>query len=180
MSTAAAIGFRAHSGWSAAVAVTGSPDAPVVIMRRRIEMGEAQPYHASANLEIDEARQLVSHCVARAADLATAGLRGMIQDLRSLGHGVSGCGLLLASGRPLPALEGILKSHALIHTAEGEHFREALRAAVRACGLRLTEVKERELRIEPCIAEMGRSIGPPWRQDQKLAAMAACLVLRSG
>jgi hypothetical protein len=178
MTTAAAIGFRAHSGWAAAVAVTGPPHAPVVVSRKRIEMGLAQPYHAAVNLEIAEARQLIARCAARAASMAAVGLRSLIEDLRSLGHEVTGCGLLLASGRPLPALEGILKSHALIHTAEGEHFREALRAAVRECGLPLIEVKERDIEIDTHIAAMGKSIGPPWRQDQKLAAMAACLAPR--
>jgi hypothetical protein len=110
----------------------------------------------------------------------------MVADLRQLGHAVVGCGLLLASGRPLPPLEKILASHPLLHTAEGELFRDALRAACRECGLPLTVVKERELftraseRIERHVAAMGKGIGPPWRQDQKFAAAAAWLALASG
>ncbi|MGA2594490.1 MAG: hypothetical protein ABSH32_31715 [Bryobacteraceae bacterium] len=188
MSTPAAIGFRAHSGWAAAVAIAGPVDAPSVIARRRVEMvdrGAAdgkQPYHAAVGLGIREAQQIVTASAARAASLAAAALRGIVEDLRKLGHEVAGCGLLLASGRPLPALASILASHALIHTAEGELFREALRAASRACGLPLVEVKERELLtrakpLEPHLAAMGRAIGPPWRQDQKYATMAAWLAL---
>jgi len=178
MGTRAAIGFRAHSGWAAAVAVTGSLEAPVAAMRRRIEMGLAQPYHAAAQLAIGEARQLIGECAASAATMAAAGLRSMIEDLRTLGLEVTGCGLLLASGRSLPALEAILRSHPLIHTAEGEHFRDALRAAAGACGLPLTVVKERDVEIDPRCAAMGKSTGPPWGQDQKLAAMAGWLALR--
>jgi hypothetical protein len=37
----AALGFRAHSGWTAAVAVGGSPARPVVLDRRRIETCDA-------------------------------------------------------------------------------------------------------------------------------------------
>jgi hypothetical protein len=188
MSTPAAIGFRAHSGWAAAVAIAGPADAPSVIARRRVEMvdrgaaGGKQPYHAAVGLGIREAQQIVTASAARAASLAAAALRGIVEDLRKLGHEVAGCGLLLASGRPLPALASILASHALIHTAEGELFREALRAASRACGLPLVEVKERELLtrakpLEPHLAAMGRAIGPPWRQDQKYATMAAWLAL---
>jgi len=199
MGTRAAVGFRAHSGWAAAVAVAGPPDAPAVITRRRIEMadrgraGPAQPYHAAVGLEIREAERVVGECAARAATLATTALRAMIEDLRVLGHAVSGAGLLLASGRPLPALEGILASHALIHTAEGELFREALRAASRECGVPLIAIKERDLftraaadlrmpakQMERHIAAMGKAIGPPWRQDEKLAAAAAWLALSSG
>jgi len=118
MTTAAAIGFRAHSGWAAAVAVTGSAHA-VAITRRRIEMGDAQPYHAAARLDRAEARELVERCAARAASMAAEALRGLIGDLHRLGHEVTGCGLLLASGRPLPELESILRSHALIHSRRG-------------------------------------------------------------
>jgi hypothetical protein len=190
MPSPAAIGFRAHSGWAAAVAVVG--ETPVAIMRRRIEMadrgaaGPSQPYHAAVGLDIREAGQLVRSHAARAAALAETALRGMVADLRQLGHAVVGCGLLLASGRPLPPLEKILASHPLLHTAEGELFRDALRAACRECGLPLTVVKERELftraseRIERHVAAMGKGIGPPWRQDQKCAAAAAWLALASG
>lgn len=196
MSSPAAIGFRAHSGWAAAVAVTGLADAPAVIMRRRIEMREPgaagpwQPYHAAVGLDIREAEQLIAGSAARAAAMATSGLRAMVGELGQLGHGVARCGLLSGSGRPLPPLERILSAHPLLHTAEGELFREALRAAIRQCGLQAIEVKERELftraatglhlparRIEAQVAAMGKSIGPPWRQDEKFAAVAAWLAL---
>jgi hypothetical protein len=164
-------------------------------MRRRVEMrdraaGPLQPYHAAVGLDIRESRQLVEHYAARAAALAAVALRGIVEDLRQLGHRIAGCSLLLASGRPLPPLEKILASHPLLHTAEGELFRNALRAASRECDLPLVEVKERELfaragadlclpatRIEHHVAAMGKAIGPPWRQDEKLAAVAAWLAL---
>src|SRR6202035_4833153 len=121
MPSPAAIGLRAHSGWAAAVAivpaVAGPRDAPAVVMRRRIAMmepgapGPSQPYHAAVGLEIHEAGQLVANCAARAAALAATALRAMVEDLRQLGHHAMGCGLLLASGRPLPPLERILASH---------------------------------------------------------------------
>src|ERR1035438_3122297 len=196
MSSPVAIGFRAHSGWAAAVAVTGLPAAPVVVSRRRIEMMDggasapSQPDHAAVGLDIGEAEQLVQTCAARAAALATTAVRGVVEDLRQLGHRVVGCGLLLASGRPLPPLEKILASHPLLHTAEGELFREALRDASRQCGLPLTAVKERELfaraaadlglpaaQVERHVAAMGKAMGPPWRQDQKFAALVAWLAL---
>ena len=196
MSSPAAIGFRAHSGWAAAVVLAGPRDAPVVVMRRRIAMmehrgaGPSQPYHAAVGLDIREAAQLVESSAAHAAALAGLALRGMVEDLRGLGHRVAGCGLLLASGRPLPPLERILASHPLLHTAEGELFREALRAASRECGLQVVEIKERELfdraatdlrlpaiQVERHVAAMGKAIGPPWRQDEKFAATAAWVAL---
>ena len=200
MSSPAAIGFRAHSGWAAAVALVQAggrlPEAPVVVARRRIEMRECgaagpwQPYHAAVGLDIHEARQHVEACAARAAAQAAIGLRGMLEDLRQLGHPVVGCGLLLGSGRPLPPLEKILTAHPLLHTAEGELFREALRAASRECGLPVTAFRERELHataiaemhLERCdldqlMTAMGKAIGPPWTTDQKHAALAAWMAL---
>jgi hypothetical protein len=196
----AAIGFRAHSGWAAAVAIVqaagGPSEAPVVVARRRIEMrergasGPSQPYHAAVGLDIREARRHVEACEAHAAARATNELRGMLEDLRQLGHPVAGCGLLLGSGRPLPALEKILASHPLLHTAEGELFREALRAASQACRLPVTQVKEHDLHtrvvsesrlqgrdLAQLMTGLGKALGPPWGMDQKHAAMAAWLAL---
>ena len=81
-------------------------------------------------------------------------------------------------------------SHALIHTAEGELFRKALVNASERYGLPVTGVKERELfdrgtvdlhipvdKLKRHVAELGRAIGPPWRQDEKLAALAGWVAL---
>jgi hypothetical protein len=87
-------------------------------------------------------------------------------------------------------LAATLRSHALIHTAEGEFFREVLVRACEHCSLPVTKVKEREVweratrvfRFPPAdlqerIAGLGRSLGPPWRQDEKLASLAAWIAL---
>ena len=196
MAARAAVGFRAHSGWAAAVAVAGPADGPAALLRRRIEMvdrsvpGSAQPYHAAAGLNVRDAERIVTSCAARAALLAQRALAAMVEELRDAGYAVTGCGLLLASGRPLPGLESILASHPLIHTAEGELFREALRAASRECGVPIAAVKERELfargtaelgipadALQQRLSEMGRAMGAPWRQDEKYAAMVGWLVL---
>jgi hypothetical protein len=131
------------------------------------------------------AGRLVAQAAASAARLAAADLKVMLEELTRTGYRVSGCGLLLASGRPLPALPAILASHALIHTAEGELFREALRVAGARCGLPVTAVKERDLAlsipppVQSYIQKLGRTIGPPWRQDEKFASMAAWMALNA-
>src|SRR5205085_934554 len=95
---------------------------------------------------------------------------------------VLGACVLLASGRALPGLAGILASHALIHTAEGEFYRDALREACKSCGLHETGVQERKLTGEAAralgrsgedlqskVAGFGKVLGPPWRQDEKMS-----------
>jgi hypothetical protein len=113
-----------------------------------------------------------------------------VAELRLAGHEPVAAGLLLAAGRPLPSLREILASHALIHAAEGELFRDVLRQASLAGGLRLTEIKERDLEeaaaasLERSTADLqrevgawGKVLGPPWRQDEKRAALVAWLAL---
>jgi len=196
--TPAALGFRAHSGWAAAVAVAGPPRSSVVIERKRIELVDkktpdsVQPYHAAAKLELAEAQKWVKHCDGRAQFLARQAMQAFIRDLEQKGYRVVACGVVLASGRPLPSLAAILASHALIHTAEGELFRNALAEAGKHCGLNVTGVKERELyargaaelhveedELRRRLAEIGRLLGPPWRQDEKSSTLAGWLALRS-
>lgn len=194
----AALGFRVHSGWAALVAVAGSPDAPIIADRRRIEIadpavpGSRQPYHAAEGLPLEEARTLIQHCEHSTGRLAQEALRIAIERLRQDGHVVVGCGALFGSGRPLPGLKAILASHALIHAAEGEFFRNAVRAAATACGLTVTGIRESELlgraaadlgsseaEVFRRLADLGRSVSPPWQQDQKFAALVAWLALVS-
>ena len=196
--TNAALGLRAHSGWAALVAVAGTPRAPMVIDRRRIELadssiaGSKQPYHVAEGLKLAKASDLVDRCAEAARHLAAEAFRAAIADLRTKGHDVVACGLLLASGRPLPALESILASHALIHTADGELFRDALVRAAGRFRLPVIRVREKELharagkdlempaaQLQGRVAELGRGIGPPWTEDQKLAALIAWLALVS-
>ena len=117
-------------------------------------------------------------------------MNSVVQDLRKKGYEVAGCVNLRASGRPLTTLAATLASHALIHTAEGEFFRAALAHASAGCGLTLRELKERELfecaarelnlspaELEQILKDWGKLLGPPWRQDQKYAALAGWLAL---
>jgi hypothetical protein len=192
----AALGVRAHSGWAALVAVAGTPRSPSVLIRRRIELvdpsveGAKQPYHEAEGKKLPKAGEIIRRCSGDASKLAGKAFREVIAELGRNGHRVAGCGLLLASGRPLPALEAILASHALIHAADGELFRDALAGASEACGVPVTRVREKELlprvtaelristeEVQNAIRELGRSLGPPWTQDEKYAALAGWLAL---
>jgi hypothetical protein len=181
----AALGFRAHSGWAAMVAVAGTMDAPRVLERRRIEIadpempGSKQPYHAAAELPLSKAEAVVRKAIESSRALALEAMSAMVKALRSQGHEVAGCGLLLGSGKALPALDGILASHALIHTAEGEMFRDVLVWAARECRLPVTAVREKAIEATSLkrIGSLGKLIGPPWTQDQKYATLAALAAL---
>lgn len=196
MARSVVIGLRAHSGWAAAVTVGGSARTPSVVDRRRLELAAettprpVQPYHASESLPVSKAGKIVGHAIEQARLFGERGLGALVRHLRSRGHEVAGCALLTGSGRTLPALADILASHALIHAAEGELFREAIRWTASRTGLAVFEVKEKEIftrgfeelgleeeEIRSRAAELGRAVGPPWTADQKLATTAAWLAL---
>lgn len=189
----AALGFRAHSGWAALVAVASPVAEPVAVLRRRVVLSDKtprQPFHAAEGQPFAAAEELIRRSADEAGELADGAVRQAVADLRAMGHEAVASGLLLAAGRPLPGLRDILSSHALIHAAEGELFRDVLRQASRRCGLRLTEVGERELEekaprslrspqavLQRRVADWGKALGSPWTQDEKRAALVAWLAL---
>jgi hypothetical protein len=196
MSETAALGFRTHSGWTAVVAVGSSSGKPIVLDRRRIETadtaipGSKQPFHAAERLGFERAETLIHRCRDSSRLLAVQAVSAMVSQLKQNGLTVVGAGILFASGRPLPDLAATLRSHALIHTAEGQFFREVLVRASESCSLPVTKFKEREIwdrgtvlfqrsiaDLQRQIDELGRTVGPPWRQDEKLASMAAWIAL---
>lgn len=192
----AALGFRAHSGWAALVALTGTAASPAVILRRRLEIadprisGSKQPFHAAEPMPFEDAETYIRRCTESTRSLAEAAVRDAVAEISAMGLRVAGSCVLLGSGRPTGDLAKILSAHPLIHTAEGEFFRNALKQACESGGLKFSGVKEREVvdqaaailripvaELERRATELGKGIGPPWTQDQKLSAIAAWLVL---
>lgn len=192
----AAVGFRVHSGWTVLVAVGMEKSELAVLSRKRVQLVQTfthafkQPYHAAAEMAFDAARKHIDSVNSRAQRLAYNAIKSMQSQLAKDGHQLDHCALPVASGRPLPSLENILASHSLIHSAEGELFREVVAHAAEECGLAVYRVKEKEL--VACAAqalncteaaalkhstELGRPLGSPWSQDQKFATLAALLAL---
>lgn len=192
----AAVGFRVHSGWAAAVAVCLEKGGPVVLTRQRVQLVEIftyefrQPYHTAERMLEGQAREFISRMQAEARRLAYSAIRELASRTQEQGVKLTQCGLLLASGRPLPSFEKILASHALIHTADGELFREAIAHACKRCGLRMESIKERALleragtglhlkttELMRRVTDLGKPLGPPWSQDEKFATLTAWLAL---
>lgn len=192
----AAIGFRMHSGWGALV-VMSDDGALDVVDRRRIVVaedgipGSKQPYHYVEKSGLKEAEKYLAKCFAASGQLASAAVGELIEKLDKRGYRVSASVILMASGRALPSLAQILASHALIHAAEGEFFRAIVRKACEDIGIGVTPLREREVeqrarevigdktnQTKQQISRCGKRLGPPWTQDEKIAALAATLILR--
>ncbi|HEX3682630.1 MAG TPA: hypothetical protein VHU83_08795 [Bryobacteraceae bacterium] len=192
----AALGLRAHSGWAVLVAVAGTLTSPAVILRRRIEMcdrrvsGSVQPYHAARLMKLEAAQAFLNERADSSRRMASEAIRTALDELTAQGHQAAASCILLGSGRVTHGLAAILASHPAVHTAEGEFYRDALRWGCESCGLTVSGVKERDLlsqsaaalhlasdEIERRLAALGKLIGPPWRQDEKLCALASWLLL---
>jgi hypothetical protein len=193
-----ALGLKAHSGWAALV-VLGTQDGELhVVDRRRLELAEEadaqwakQPYHAAEGLRSDEARKVVQRGVAAARKLAVRALLAAVKRAREAKHEIRACAVLVADPMPDWSVEEILAVHFRMHQAEGVLFRDALARAANACGLRLVAIPEKLLTeqaewalatsasaLKKRIATLGKSAGPPWRRDQKDAALAAMIALQ--
>jgi hypothetical protein len=157
----ATMGVSPHSGWAAVVALGGAPTGPRVLERSRIDLIDGhfpeskQPYHAVEELAVEEAAQHLDRYRIQAEGMAGSAIRRVGEHLAGQGYELKSVGILESSGRKGGSLHSILASHALIHTADGDHFRNALAA----------------------VNELGRQVGSPWGADQKNAALLAWLLL---
>ena len=189
-------GLAPHSGWAAAVILGGTAATPRVLARERIELADAStpdsahPYHALQALPLSKARPQLERYEEAAALCARAAVQQLKGLARAGGASLRAVCILDSSGRSGASLEAILASHALIHTAEGHHFRAALAQAAAAGGLTVTRVASRELsaraqvilgrterQLGEAVTALGRGLGAPWGADQKSAALLAWLLL---
>jgi hypothetical protein len=191
-----AVGFKAHSGWAALVALGEAGARFEVIDRRRIELVESdsvtwakQPYHSAEDLPAESARRLVARGVDMAYRVAGREVRSLVERAGRSGHSLIGCAVLVGAPMPAWTTDQILAVHMRMHKAEGVLFPSALAQAATACRLNLVTILEKNLdsRAEESfdlstatrqLATLGKSIGPPWGKDQKSAALAAMIVLQ--
>jgi hypothetical protein len=192
----AVMGVAPHSGWAALV-VLGRADAGLrVLVRSRAELTDPrspesrQPYHAVEPLAVEEAARRLDGYRAMAEDMAWVAVQAATADLAGRGYRLTAVGVLESSGAKGGSLASILASHALIHTADGEHFRQAMVAAAQRSHVPVSRVRTRDLevqaetrlhrpvaRLREAVTELGVQVGPPWGADQKTAALLAWLLL---
>jgi hypothetical protein len=194
----AALGFRVHSGWTSLIALGLENNQPIILARQHPHLVATfsytfrQPYHTAEKMDLAEAQTFLDQQRDEARVLALSALRAAQTEAAQQGYKVNRAALLLASGRPLPELPKILASHSIIHTADGEFFREALLHACARSNVAVTKIKDRELlatasatlRRNPAaltrfVNDLGKPLGSPWTQDEKFATLGAWLALRN-
>lgn len=188
-----ALGFRMHSGWGVMVAVDEQYS---IVQRQRIELvndgrsGGRQPYHHARDLGLERAERYLSEYIAFCQRSARVLVKSVVENSERSSCRIVGAGIVLASARALPSLAQILSAHPLIHTAEGNLFRDVIRQSCESSHIPVLGIVERDLKagaelrlggsgekVKRRIEESGKSLGPPWNSDHKCAALAACLAL---
>lgn len=205
--SAVSLGVRTHSahgrdegGWATYVVLAGRASEPRILFRGRMQLcdskiegsnqpfhrvGATFPFHRTKPMDFTSAEAFIARCRKSSQDLAGRALENIIST-----HGVlKACYVLTGPERPLPPLRAVLASHGLMHAAEREFFREAVREAAIRRKIATEMVKEKDL---PARAErlpatdaswrdtlkaFGKQVGSPWGQDEKFAATAAWLGL---
>ena len=188
-----AIGLRARTGRAITVVLGGSSKLPVVLLKTEIKLidpkvpATQQPYHTVMELPWPQWPRAVNK-TAKAIERVTAkALATLIDELQSQGHLTAGVGVV---GAPDRDLARIGNPHIRAHAAEGVLFRHVLQLAAEANGLSCrafsdrdfdeavaAELKQNHSSISKSLDNLRKSVPPPWRTDEKQAAMAAWIVL---
>jgi hypothetical protein len=167
-----------------------------VLARSRVELIDAndreskQPYHAVEFCCVEEAAGRLRGYLEVATAMAYGAIETRCTAVTERGYQVTSVGILESAGRKPSSLPSILASHALIHAADGDHYRNALSAAAERHGLRVCRIQARALEanavshlrlplnaVLDTVNSLGRQVGPPWGADQKKAALLAWTLL---
>lgn len=176
------------------VAVGGSAESPEILARSRIEMmgdDRERPrfvYHVARELTLETAGRLVREAAELSRSKATAAIEAAVAEIRKRDYEVVTSGIIVGN-RPLEAtLETIVKSHTLVHTAEAELFRSAIKNASEALKIPVVEIRAKDLepratklfgvsaeQLAKRLTAIGRAAGKPWSKDQRDSFLAALL-----
>jgi hypothetical protein len=191
----AAVGFTVKSGWASAVLLAGPTTAPRVVDSCRVELSDPaipesrQPYHATFGM----ARALgpeLSGLIASVKRFGRKSVGQLIRHYQAGGHDLRGAGVVVGS---LIDPARITNDHIRIHAREGQLFRRVVEDAAARSNLRCSIWRERDLyasavgllkrserELREGVTALGADAEGSWRAEQKMAALAAWLVLAAG
>jgi hypothetical protein len=191
---ARAIGFRVKSGYAIAVVLDGPASDPKPMSRHIVALSDPdipetrQPHHGSRGVEMDDRRE-----IARRTKIIERCAQQAIADLLD-GHARPNRDRLqiraaLVVGSVIDP-QTVGNPHIRAHAFEGRLFRTVLEDALTAQGVACDVIVEKQLgaqaasalkQSEPVIkrtvSAFARTLGSPWRGEEKAAATAAWTVL---
>lgn len=188
------IGLRAKTGRAIAVVLGGTKDAPVVISKTEFKLTDPnipetfQPYHEVMDLPWEQSQKAVLTFTRPIEVVARKALATMIKELQTGGFAVKKVGIVGSKDRDLARIGNY---HIRAHAAEGILFRSVLELAATANKVKSRSFSDRELEgiaalelefqssvLKRRLNELGKPLAPPWRGDEKQAAVAAWLMLK--
>jgi hypothetical protein len=188
------IGFRIKSGYAIAIVLEGPAKSPTVVARRIVELCDPaaaetkQPYHDGFGTENEDPREIARRVkiVQRCAKKSVAAL---IEDVRSASTDRSDLRAGLVVGSVIDPRQ-VGNPHIRAHANEGRLFRTVVEEALTSHGIACDVIVEKQLSakasaglgrsdgdIRKALATFGKTIGSPWRAEEKAAATAAWLAL---
>jgi hypothetical protein len=184
MSRNGVIGVSDHGGW--AVLVTADRNG-TLLDRRRVELMDEGlpkiPHHVEAQgLPLDEAVALVERVRASAERRAKVVLEEVASAARIVGIALRACPELpptvaerITDYRARNIADWVMYRRALAGAAEGRGWAVHWYDSRRVFGLASRALVVEDL--DAYFAQLRRSLGPPWGQDQKTAFAAAVAVM---
>jgi hypothetical protein len=190
-----ALGFRIKSGRAIAVVLAGSASAPNALARQIVELCDPndadtrQPYHHGFSTHEEDTAEIARRVtiVERCASESIAALVESATDTGAARR--DACRAVLVVGSVLDPAR-VANPHIRAHASEGKLFRVVVEEALRAHGIESDVIVDKTLpataakrlgrtdgEIKRTIAAFGKTLGSPWRADEKAAAMAAWLAL---
>lgn len=184
------MGLSVHTGWAVAVVVEGAVPAPSVLDRRRLIIADpslrVDAYHAGQELPLAATEEIVTRVKDGASVAARREVGGLVEFASDAGVPIATVGLV---GRPRTVPQDvvtIIRSHTMMHTAEGVLYQRALADACADHGLSVTYVPPKQMpaitgralgldeaACDALVRATGKELGPPWRVDHKMAFLAA-------
>lgn len=188
-----ALGFRIKSGYAVAIVLSGPSRAPTIVARRHVDLSDPdvpetrQPYHdgffkeESDSPEIARRVKIVKRC-------AKKSMNALVEEACGIEPGENARAALVVGSVIDPLKIG--NPHIRAHAREGMLFRTVVEDALRSRGIECDVIVEKQLattattglrrpaaEIKRALAAFGKTLGGPWRAEEKAAATAAWLAL---
>lgn len=190
---AGCLGLRVRTARTIAVVLRGPPDDPQVALRRELVLWDekvpvsAQPYHAGLDVPEEEAAPIIRKATKAVQRVASREIKRLLAEIGKAGVDLHAVGLVVGSdGDPAKLRNPHVRAHAL----EGKLFRDVLEKTAEDHELPTLTLVEKRLydeasellghspeRLKQIATELGKSVGSPWRADEKSAAIVAWTAL---
>ncbi|MCB0279651.1 MAG: hypothetical protein KDD94_09130 [Calditrichaeota bacterium] len=178
----AIIGTADHSGWAIAVTVDGNRK---LIDRRKISLlEEGLPilpiHHDAQELDPADAETLVDKVRVSAEESSKASLEKMLREIS-----VPVNGIVIRKLQEIPDdLQTCIRDYRINTFADSVMYRKALMKSAEELGLaiywyerktvfKIAQEQHPQIQIEPFLTELGKTLGPPWQKDHRMAMAAA-------